>query len=82
MPAALAAPQISGPEPGFPPIEIESIRWHPKAVRRRVRLSVASRLVPDAREGDIISGVRIGEIRPGSVELHLGEAIRIVELRR
>jgi hypothetical protein len=61
-------------------VEIESIRWHPDPVRRLADLTVAARRVTEAREGDIVAGVRIVEIRPGSVELQVGHVSRRVEL--
>lgn len=64
----------------FPSVQIESIRWHPEPLRRTAVLTVASRRIPDAHEGDIISGVKIVEIRPGSVEVAVGEHSQRVEL--
>jgi hypothetical protein len=71
---AAAAP----PSSAFPDVRVESIRWHPVAARRVAGLHFEQQDVPEAREGDIVAGVLVYRINPGSVELRVGSAQRTV----
>jgi hypothetical protein len=71
---ATAAP----PSSAFPDVRVESIRWHPVAERRVARLHFEQQDAPEAREGDIVAGVLVYRINPGSVELRIGSAQRTV----
>ncbi len=81
-PAARATPRrAAAPEPrsnAFPEVRVESIRWHPSAERRVASLQFEQQDVPEAHEGDIVAGVLIYRIDPGSVELRIGSAQRTV----
>ena len=62
----------------FPDVRVESIRWHPVAERRVASLHFEQQDVPEAHEGDIVSGVLVYRIDPGAVELRVGSAQRVV----
>ena len=62
----------------FPDVRVESIRWHPVAERRVASLRFELQDAPEAREGDIVAGVLVYRIDPGSVELRVGSAQRTV----
>lgn len=81
-PAARPSPQpaeASAPiQSAFPDVAVVSIRWHPIPERRVASLRFERLNVPEAHEGDIVSGVRVHRIDPGAVELRVGSAKRTV----
>lgn len=79
VPAAEPRPTVVGPTPP-PPIRVGHIRWHPDPERREVSLELEDVRIPNAREGDIVSGVLVRRIDPDSVEIQIGSARRRVPL--
>jgi hypothetical protein len=88
-PKPAAATPATGPTPQrnaepapppsvFPEVRVESIRWYPAADRRVASLRFEQQDVPEAHEGDIVAGVLVYRIDPGSVELRVGSAQRTV----
>ncbi len=75
-PEVVAAP--APPSNTLPEVRVESIRWHPIAERRVASLHFERQVAPEAREGDIVGGVLVYRIDPGSVELRVGSAQRTV----
>ena len=65
----------------FPGVVVDSVRWHPDAGRRIVTLAVGRTGQLDAREGDVIAGVLVYRIDPGSVELRMRSQRKTVLLR-
>jgi hypothetical protein len=78
-PAAEPRPTVVGPAPS-PPIRVDHIRWHPDPARREVSLELEDVRIPNAREGDIVSGVLVRRIDPDSVEIQIGSARKRVPL--
>ncbi len=58
---------------GFPDLSVQRVRWHPQPERREALILLDEMRPIDAREGDIISGVVVHRIDPGSVEFRLGD---------
>lgn len=79
VPAAEPRPTVVGPTPP-PPIRVGHIRWHPDPERREVSLELEDVRIPNAHEGDIVSGVLVRRIDPDSVEIQIGSARRRVPL--
>ena len=81
-PAARPSPEVvaepAPPATAFPEVRVDSIRWHPIAERRVASLRFERQNAPEAREGDIVAGVLVYRIDPGSVELRVGSAQRTV----
>ena len=73
-----AADEPAPARAAFPEVWVESIRWHPIAERRVASLRFERQNAPEAREGDIVAGVLVYRIDPGSVELRVGGAQRTV----
>ena len=61
-------------------VAVESVRWHPDPKRREVTLVVDGSREVDAREGDVISGMLIHRIDPGTIEIHEGNRERLLSL--
>jgi len=59
-------------------VRVESIRWHPLPARRVASLHFEQQDVRDAHEGDVVGGVTVYRIDPGSVELRIGSSSRVV----
>ena len=57
------------------------LRWHPEARRRSVSLQLEMRAIEDAREGDIVEGIEIEEIRPDAIVVRAGDALHRIALR-
>ena len=57
----------------FPVVEVQSVLWHPDPTRRQATILLDGQLTTDAREGDLIGGVFIDRIEPGSVEFRMGQ---------
>ncbi len=66
----IAGPTVSG---GFPDLSVHQVRWHPEPSRREALILLDDMRPFDAREGDIIAGVVVHRIDPGSVEFRLGD---------
>jgi hypothetical protein len=66
----IAAPTATG---GFPDLSVHQVRWHPDPARREALILLDEMRPFDAREGDIISGVVVHRIDPGSVEFRRGD---------
>lgn len=66
------------PPAAFPPVRVESIRWHPLSERRVASLRFEQQNVSDAHEGDIVAGVLVYRIDPGAVELRVGSTSRVI----
>jgi hypothetical protein len=64
----------------FPILEVQSVLWHPDPQRRQATLLVDGQLSTDAREGDLIGGVLVDRITPGSVEFRMGEERKRVDI--
>ena len=62
----------------FPPVRVESIRWHPIPERRVTSLRFEQQNVSDAHEGDIVGGVLVYRIDPGAVEIRVGSTSRVI----
>ncbi len=62
----------------FPPVRVESIRWHPISERRVATLRFEQQNVADAHEGDIVGGVLVYRIDPGAVEIRVGSTSRVI----
>lgn len=81
-PAARPSPAPAEPsapvQSAFPDVVVVSIRWHPIPERRVASLRFERQNVPEAHEGDIVAGVQVHRIDPGSVELRVGSAKRTV----
>ncbi len=61
-------------DPGrFPDLSVETVRWHPQPDRREARVLLDNTRPIDAREGDIVAGVKVHRIDPGAVEFRLGD---------
>ena len=82
---ALAAQPVGLEEPdeveilspiGFPLVQVRNVRWHPDPRRRTARVRIDRAGPLEVREGEIISGVLIQTIRPGTVVLQLGGRVR------
>jgi hypothetical protein len=70
---------VEPPAPAaFPPVRVESIRWHPLSERRVASLRFEQQNVSDAHEGDIVAGVLVYRIDPGAVELRIGSTSRVI----
>jgi hypothetical protein len=74
-----AAPGAAGPDLDLD-LRVRQIRWHPDAARRVVSLELESRRIDDAREGDLVAGVKIEQIRPGSVQISVAGQGATVQL--
>ncbi|MEE8558689.1 MAG: hypothetical protein V3T14_12470 [Myxococcota bacterium] len=61
---------------GFPLVEVRNVRWHPDPRRRSARIRIDRAGPLEVREGEIVSGVLIETIRPGTVVLQLGGRVR------
>jgi hypothetical protein len=57
------------------------LRWHPDARRRSAVLQFEQREIDDAREGDIVAGIEIEEIRPDAIVVRVGDALHRIPLR-
>ena len=77
-----SAPEADDELQAFPALVLESVVWHPSASRRRATLVLDGVRAEDVREGDIVSGVAVDRITPGSVSLRIGETQRQVTLGR
>jgi hypothetical protein len=66
----IAGPTVTG---GFPDLSVHQVRWHPEPSRREALVLLDDMRPFDAREGDIIAGVVVHRIDPGSVEFRLGD---------
>ena len=65
---------------GFPEIRVESVTWHPDRSRRRTTLSIDGVRSQDLREGDLMDGLFIDRIEPGSVDVRIGTDLKRVSL--
>jgi hypothetical protein len=82
-PAPAAAPTIerrAEPAADLPELAVTRLRWHPEARRRTAVLQLDSREIEDAREGDIIAGIEIEEIRPDAVVVRVGGSLERIPL--
>lgn len=83
-PAPAAAPTVQrAPEPpaDLPDLAVTSLRWHPVAKRRSAVLLFDEREIEDAREGDIVAGIEIEEIRPDAIVVRVGSSLQRIPLR-
>jgi hypothetical protein len=77
-PAEPAGAEDAPFEGEFPEVRVTAIRWHPIADRRLASLRFERQNVPNAHEGDIVSGVLVYRIDPGSVEVRVGSRSRVI----
>jgi cytoskeletal protein RodZ len=77
-PSSSSASEPAASASAFPWVRVESIRWHPVSERRVASLVFERQNAPEAREGDIVAGVLVFRIDPGSVELRVGGVQRTV----
>jgi hypothetical protein len=66
----------------FPKIRIETIKWSPRADRRRINVVLDGRRQSELGEGDIIAGVLIERIDVDGVELRVGDRSRRLTVGR
>jgi hypothetical protein len=59
---------------------VTRLRWHPEASRRTAVLQLDTREIEDAREGDIIAGIEIEEIRPDAIVIRVGSSLERIPL--
>lgn len=64
----------------FPVLEVQSVLWHPDPLRRQATILLDGQLTTDAREGDLIGGVLVDRIIPGSVEFRMGQERKRVNM--
>ena len=64
----------------FPELALESVRWHPDPSRRVANLLVDRGRGITVREGDIVRGALIHRIDPGTVELRVGTAKKLLQM--
>jgi hypothetical protein len=64
----------------FPVLEVQSVLWHPDPQRRAATILLDGQLATDAREGDLIGGVLVERITPGSVEFRMGQERKRVDM--
>ncbi len=64
----------------FPDVQVQSVLWHPDPLRRQATILLDGQLATDAREGDLIGGVLIDRITPGSVEFRMGQERKRVDM--
>ena len=76
--ASSAGDASDAAQPQFPPVRVQSIRWHPLAARRVASLRFEQQDVRDAHEGDVVGGVTVYRIDPGAVELRIGSTSLVV----
>jgi hypothetical protein len=76
-PSARAAPPSTD---DLPDLKVVRLRWHPDARRRTAVLELDLRQVDDAREGDILAGVRIEEIQADAIVVRTGEGLHRIPL--
>jgi hypothetical protein len=57
------------------------LRWHPDPKRRSAELQVETRAIEDAREGDLVAGIEIEEIRPDAIVVRVGDARHRIPLQ-
>jgi hypothetical protein len=82
-PAELPAPSARPAPPStedLPDLKVVRLRWHPDARRRTAVLELDLRQVDDAREGDILAGVRIEEIQADAIVVRTGEGLHRIPL--
>ncbi len=82
-PADTQQPGAGEPSPVFtyfPELALESVRWHPDPSRRVANLVVDRGRGITVREGDIVRGVLIHRIDPGTVELRVGTAKKLLQM--
>jgi len=65
---------------GFPEVRVESVTWHPDRSRRRTTISIDGVRSEDLREGDLMDGLFIDRIEPGSVDVRVGTDLKRVSL--
>jgi hypothetical protein len=75
---APSAPAASGL--GFPSLQVQSVLWHPDPLRRQATILLDGQLATDAREGDLIGGVFIDRIQPGSVDFRMGQERKRIDM--
>jgi hypothetical protein len=64
----------------FPVLEVQSVLWHPDPQRRSATILLDGQLATDAREGDLVGGVLVDRITPGSVEFRMGQERKRVDM--
>jgi hypothetical protein len=64
----------------FPDVQVQSVLWHPDPLRRQATVLLDGQLTTDAREGDLIAGVLVDRITPGSVEFRMGQERKRVDM--
>ena len=74
------APVESAVSMQFPELEVQSVLWHPDPLRRQATIVIDGQLATDAREGDLIGGVMIDRITPGSVDFRVGQERKRVDM--
>ncbi len=74
-----AEPAVAGGV-DFPVLEVQSVLWHPDPLRRAATILLDGQLATDAREGDLIGGVLVERITPGSVEFRMGQERKRVDM--
>jgi hypothetical protein len=79
-PEAASVASLPGDGIEFPEVVVQSVLWHPDPLRRQATILIDGQLTTDAREGDLIGGVFIDRIQPGTVELRMGQERRRVDM--
>ena len=66
--------------PDFPELALESVRWHPDPSRRVANVVLGRARGVTVREGDIVRGALIYRIDPGTLELRVGTAKKLLQM--